>query len=199
MAGSIPIPGRDANTEGQQKDRNNDRTEDVLGLPPQSPLHDDTLREDLCIEEHSYQPCLDHPTKQESDDGLPKLREVHADGSTVPAPCHIAHKDHLECTKPHQSPTLETLSELPLPSPDFQWNQRLYYSQQISLSYKGKDSGIQIWPQHTGVYLVILGDRELIMVPTLRQAQAICHIIGWIFRDNLPVPRRHTTGRHPVR
>lgn len=170
--------------------RNNDtekRTSEKSGYVPPD---DDTLREDLYKAEHSYQPYPDRPVGQEYSDEDSMLPKNQINDSMNQDSFHTYHSVLAESLRLHQLPDLKILSELPLPSPNFCWSKRLYYSQWLLLYYKKQYSGIQIRPTHTGTYSIILGNRDLLEVTTLRQAIAICHTIAWIFKDSLPVPRR---------
>ena len=173
----------------KRKVNNSNKEKQTSGKFASIPLDDDTLRVDLYRAEHNYQSCLDRldePGFYGEDSMHPKNQ---ATDSMNPKTCHTSHNDHPECPIPWQSPDSRILQEIPLPSPDFCWAQRIFWSQWLMLYHKGRYTGIQIRPMHTGNYHIVLGSMSLMEISTLRHAIATCHTIAWIFRDSLPVPR----------
>lgn len=170
---------------------NNDGEKRTSDKPGYVLPDNDTFRENLYRAKHSYQLYPSRQIEQEHGDEGSKPPMSQADDSICQDSCHTFHNSHAESPKHYQSPMPEILLDIPLPHPDFSWNQQYHYSQELLLSYKNRYSGIQIIPMHRGDYLIALSDYDLITVITLRQAVALCHTIAWVFKDSLPIPNTY--------
>jgi hypothetical protein len=120
---------------------------------------------------------------------------VHAMHPKNHSPCvqkikssHRHHTVYSESTKQNESQTqkiLQILATASPPSSEFYWVPDIEH---FTLYYQDKYTGIIIYiSSNIGLFRIHLGDYELISVSTLRQAQAICHTIAWIFRNSLPI------------
>jgi hypothetical protein len=153
------------------------------------------VRENLGKEVHSSQLYSDHLSEKAHGDEDSKPHEDLAVGSHKPVSFRKKRKAPLESAKSYQSQMekiLQALATAPLPSPDFSWAIDIGH---FNLFYRNSDTGFMITVRSdTGEYDVSIsnqiGAHHLITVPTLRQAQAICHTIAWVFRESLPLLRR---------
>lgn len=135
-------------------------------------------------EPHSYPSRLSPRIElEEYDEGS----TLHADTCPYCSSLVASHRQHIVRS---DVPMLELL-QLPrsnpvatLPSNDFFWVQG--DTDFLLLFYKDKFTGMAI-REVDGTYLIDLGDWSMTTVPTLRQAQTICHKVAWTFRDSLPI------------
>jgi hypothetical protein len=177
--------------------RNNDMGKQTLGRQsasdnrPGDLSEDDTLRVDLCRVAHNCPPCPYRRVGQESDDvgSKPPLFPTH--DSSRQESSHMLRNVPVESATRSQSHGQGTLPEfesvVPVPCPAFAWYEPdpFFYV----LYFQGKFAEISIIDPGMGIFAITVGDYTLVDVPTLRQAQTICHHIAWTFKNSLPVPR----------
>ncbi len=157
-----------------------------LDVPPE----DDTLQVNLCRVGHNCPPCPYRLIGQESDDvdSKPPLSPTH--DSNRQEASRMPHSVHAESPIQSQSQAHETLPaqpSSPVPCKAFVWYEPEPYF--YVLYFQKKYSEICIVDTGEGTYGITIGDNTIDHVPTLRQAQTICHHIAWTFRNSLPVPR----------
>jgi hypothetical protein len=191
--GNIKIQNGVINMSPHRIRHNNDKGKKVLERLPDSEyrlneLRSGSLQEDLCREEHSSQQSPVLPFEQVCDD----VRAMHhGDHDLCSRKINFSHNDHSihsESSKQYElwcQEILQILSTAPPPPKEFYW---IPDSDHFALYYRNRYKGIIIYGSpNIGAYRISLTDRELISLPTLRQAQAICHTTAWIFRGSLPV------------
>jgi hypothetical protein len=112
---------------------------------------------------------------------------LHVDGCPYCSNLAASHRQHIVRSA---VPTPELLRFpksnplAPLPSNDFFWIEG--DTGFTLLFYRDEFTGIAI-REVDGTYLIDMGDWSLTTVPTLRQAQTICHKIAWTFKNSLPI------------
>lgn len=124
------------------------------------------------------------------DDGLPKTQEVQ-NGLSFP---RIAPSRRKHIAYPVEA-MLDKLHHYDMPSfnppSGYHWvwaEDRLILTKKIK--NKEIDTKIHVAPHYQGVFSLIIGEQEIIQLPTLRQAVFIADQIADIFKGILPVPRR---------
>jgi len=154
---------------------------------------DGTLREDLNKEERNYQQFLFHQVGKVYDDVVAKHPEGHEpDYQKIEAfrKLHIGNSGSSKQYVLQFRKILQILAIAVPPSKKFYWVSDIEH---FALYYNRQFTGIMIYvSSFTGLFTVTLENYgELISVPTLRQAQTICHAIAWVFRNSLPIQRNH--------
>jgi hypothetical protein len=158
---------------------------------------DDIARGDLDKVECSYRQYLDHPIEREYGGVGSKIHEDRADDLSQPSVSRRLRSNHAGFPKQYQESArkiLQVLTTATPPSPDFYWVPDIEH---FTLFYREKDTGLVIYVRgDTGEFDVTINHgrrgHHLLSVPTLRQAQAICHTIVWAFRDRLPTNKVST-------
>lgn len=146
---------------------------------------------------HNSQRCLVRLTEKARDGGDSKHPEDLSADLNRPMASHNVHNALVGFPKQHQEyarKILQVLATATPPSPDFYWVPDIGH---FALYYHKVDTGFMIYVRaDTGEFDVTISSKSnrrhhLITVPTLRQAQAICHTIAWLFRESIPgAPRR---------
>ena len=183
--------------ENSHTDHNNDKEkptserQSAFDNHPDVPLEDGTLQVNLCRVGHSCPSCPYRLIEQESDDVDSKLPLSPTHDSNRQEASHMLRNVRVESPIHSQSQAYENLPVSqplsPVPCKAFTWYEPDPYF--YVLYFQGKYSEICIIDTGEGTYGITVGDNTIDHVPTLRQAQSICHHIAWTFRNSLPAPR----------
>jgi hypothetical protein len=150
--------------------------------PHAQPLNG-SVQGDLYTAQHNSEE-IPHP--RISYDERAKHPNPHGPGSQGRVSSHKKHIAHLGDGKPFQ-PSESEIASLPLMK-GYHW---FVASCGWLILYKDDiDTSIQIRPLHTGSYLVAAMDKDLIDLPSLRQALALAQNLSIAFKDSLPRGKR---------
>lgn len=150
---------------------------------------DGNSAESLCIKEHN---SLTSQFLQDCGDEVPTTQNnqtAHVSGDLTLS--RNEHKDPLGVSMLEQLHSLEKSFLDPPPNCYWVYNEDGWLILRKKMNQGNIDCRINVCPHYTGVFAIIIGEQEVVYIPTLRQAISIAEKIAYAFRDKLPAQLWH--------